>query len=80
MNSSTFSSEINVAPLWRHWLVILLTTLATSSAAVFAAVVMLDPYSTGRLTPIQRVDIAIPTRTFVVAGLARGIDVNTKVE
>ncbi len=71
MNSSTFSSEIDAAALWRRWLVILLTALVTSSAAVFAAVVMLDPYSTGRLTPIQRVDIAIPTRTFVVAGLAR---------
>ena len=71
MNSSTFSSEIDVAASWRRWLAILLITLVTSSATVLAAVVMLDPYSTGRLTPIRRVDIAIPTRTFVVAGLAR---------
>src|ERR1700722_3829916 len=71
MNSSTFSSEIDAAALWRRWLVILLGTLVTSAAAVLAAVVILDPYSTGRLTPIQRGDITIPTRTFVVAGLAR---------
>jgi hypothetical protein len=79
MNSSTFSSEIDVAALWRRWLLILLATLVTSSVAVFAAVVMLDPYSTGRLTPIQRVDIAIPTRTFVVAGLARDPRFNAAV-
>jgi len=79
MSSSTFSSETDVAALWRRWLVILLATLATSSVAVFAAVVMLDPYSTGRLTPIQRVDIAIPTRTFVVAGLARDQRFNAAV-
>jgi len=79
MNSSTFSSEIGVAALWRRWLVLLLATLVMSSAAVLAAVVMLDPYSTGRLTPIQRVDIAIPTRTFVVAGLARDPRFNAAV-
>jgi hypothetical protein len=83
MTSSTSNSEVEPdAPSrarWRRWLVVFLATLAASFAGVLAAVVVLDPYSTGRLTPIRRVDIAIPTRPFNVAGLARDQRFNAAV-
>jgi hypothetical protein len=71
MSSSIFSSEAGPDALWRRWLVVFLATLAGSLAAVFTTIVVLDPYATGRLTPIQRVDIAVPTRPYAVAGLVR---------
>jgi hypothetical protein len=71
MTSSTFSSDGELDGKWRRWLTICLATLATSFATLFAAVVVLDPFSTGRLTPLERVDIAVPTRPYAAAGLAR---------
>ena len=71
MTSSTFSSEGELDAAWRRWLTICLASLAASFAALFAAVVVIDPFSTGRLTPIERVDIAVPTRPYAAVGLAR---------
>jgi hypothetical protein len=71
MTSSTFNSEGELDAKWRRWLMTCLATLAVSYAALFAAVVTLDPFSTGRLTPIERIDIAVPTRPYAAVGLAR---------
>jgi hypothetical protein len=71
MTSSTFSSEGDLDPEWRRWLMTGLAALATSFTVLFAAVVVLDPFSTGRLTPIERVDITVPTRPYAAVGLAR---------
>lgn len=56
---------------WRRWLAIFLLTFAGGSAAVFGGVVLLDPYSTGRLTPFHRIDIAIQNRLYANAGRVR---------
>lgn len=71
MTSSTFSSEAAPDARWRRWIAVFLATLATSFVMLYTAVVVLDPYATGRLTPIQRVDIAVPTRQYAVAGFVR---------
>jgi hypothetical protein len=43
---------------WRNWLVMLLAVAAAVTTAVYVGLVLLDPFSTGRLTPIERIDVA----------------------
>jgi hypothetical protein len=47
MNSSIFSSDTAV-PEWGRWLTVFLGTLALGSALVFALVLTVDPYDSGR--------------------------------
>jgi hypothetical protein len=43
---------------WRNWLVMLPGVAAALTAVLCVGIVLLDPYSTGRLTPIERIDVA----------------------
>jgi hypothetical protein len=56
MNSSTSSSENDDRVSWRRWILVFASVAILASLALFGAVVVIDPFSTGRLTPITRID------------------------
>lgn len=58
-NSNTTIGEraADVAP-WSRWLMIFVTVTILGATTLWCAVIALDPFSTGRLTPIRRIDIA----------------------
>lgn len=56
---------------WRRWLMIFLLTFVVGGAATLGFVVILDPYSTGRLTPFDRIDVALKNRLYANAGRVR---------
>jgi hypothetical protein len=58
MNSSTSSSEAAAAAGWPRWLSSYLLSFAGMIAATYLLIVICDPFSTGRFTPFQTVDIA----------------------
>lgn len=65
MNSSISSSDaagIDAAPAWRRWLAIFLGALAIGCAVIFAIVLIVDPYDSGRvgLLGIKGVNDASP--------------------
>ena len=62
MNSSISSSEFDDPGLWRRWLATLLSSAILGSGLILLFVIVLDPYSTGRLTPITRIDVALGPR------------------
>jgi hypothetical protein len=76
MSSSTSSSEEATSPAgahtdaqWRRWLFALVGSIVAAMAAIYVAVLMLDPFSTGRLTPITRIDVT--TRHLTMGHVAR---------
>lgn len=79
MNSSISASEpaagstaeAHAEAAWRRWLLVYASILAGSLAFVFVAVVVLDPFSTGRLSPVRTVSIATEKRMFAHAGRIR---------
>jgi hypothetical protein len=56
---------------WSRWLARFAATLAVVGAAVFGFVVVMDPYSSGRLTPLTRTDVAMDNRLYANAGRVR---------
>lgn len=73
MNSSISSSEAEAAAAapWMRWIAVYFATLFGVAALLFAAVVILDPYSTGRFTPLTGIEIASSARTYANAGRVR---------
>lgn len=60
-------------PRWRRWLVAFGLTAAGLAAVVYAAVVLIDPYSTGRFSPVQRIDLASSNPRLVKGALVRDL-------
>ena len=56
---------------WRVWLAVFFATALVTAAMLSAALLVLDPYGTGRLTPIQRTDIATDQHAFANAARVR---------
>jgi hypothetical protein len=56
---------------WRRWLRSFLILLAAFGGAAYLAVLLLDPFATGRFTPLERVDIASRNMRLARAGLVR---------
>ena len=78
MSSSISSSEprprqrrTGDAQAWRGWLLTLLSVSFGGTAFLYAAVVLLDPFATGRLTPLEHFDVASEKRMFAHAGRVR---------
>jgi hypothetical protein len=71
MSSSISSSDGGTPTAWRRWLAIYAATLAAGVAALWLFVVLSDPFSTGRLTPLRGIDIATSVRTLANAGRVR---------
>jgi hypothetical protein len=57
-SSGESGSETVQARRWRDWLAALLGVAAALTAVVYVGMVLIDPFSTGRLTPIERIDVA----------------------
>jgi len=68
---SEFAVERGAEPAWRRWLVLFIAALLGLAGALYLAVVLLDPFSTGRFTPLQRIDIAIHSVALSNAGRVR---------
>ncbi len=66
-------------PLWRRWLWILAFLTLAPFAALYAIVVVVDPFSTGRFTPITRIDIATHNLTLAHAGRVRDLTFNAAI-
>jgi hypothetical protein len=64
MNSTISNSNATIGQgaadvsRWSRWLVIFLTVTLLGAATLWCTVTVLDPFSTGRLTPLRRIDIA----------------------
>ncbi len=56
MSLSISNSEEADRAIWRRWIVGFVSTWAFISLMLLAIVVVFDPFSTGRLTPITRID------------------------
>ena len=52
------AKERHTDRFWRRWLVTLLASALGPLAVLYVAVILIDPFSTGRFTPIQRIDLA----------------------
>lgn len=68
MNSSTSSSD---APLWRHWIGSFCVVAVAGLIVLYATIVLVDPFSTGRFAVFDTVDIAISDRMLAGVGRAR---------
>lgn len=75
MSSSTSNFEAAAAAdtsaKWRHWLAVFFATLAGLIGASYLLVLVIDPFSTGRFTPIKRVDVASRLPQYANAGRVR---------
>jgi hypothetical protein len=58
---------------WRRWLVAFLATTAVVGIAVYLAIVLIDPFATGRFTPVGRIDLASGNPRLDKAGLVRDL-------
>jgi hypothetical protein len=56
MNSSISSSEISENSLWRRWIIGFAITFFCAIIFLLSVITVIDPFSSGRLTPITRVD------------------------
>jgi hypothetical protein len=59
------------APLWRRWLAAFLLTTVLLGTTLYAVIVLVDPFSTGRFTLVQGVDIASRNARLLKGAVAR---------
>src|SRR5262249_28816589 len=59
------------SPMWRRWYGACFAVSASALVMLYFAVLLLDPFSTGRFTPIDRVDIATRVPQYANAGRVR---------
>jgi len=71
VQSSIFNSEVVEGSAWKRWLMTLLASVLLGTGLVWLFVIILDPFSTGRLTPLKRIDITIGPRGYTHAGRLR---------
>jgi hypothetical protein len=71
MNSSTFSSDDESAAGYRRWLVRFCCVFLFGLLLSYVGVVLCDPFSTGRMSAISGLDIAISNRALSNAARAR---------
>jgi hypothetical protein len=62
-------ADVEDSRRWRRWLIALVSIIVGTMAVVYGGVVLLDPFSTGRFTPIDRIDMA--TRNITMGHVAR---------
>jgi hypothetical protein len=73
MSSSISSSDDPAASRtpWRAWIRTFFSTAVTGIVALYAAVVLVDPYSTGRFAIFDGIDVAISNRVLGNVGRVR---------
>jgi hypothetical protein len=71
MNSFIFNFEPERQGCWAGWIATYLASLVSATFALYAFVVLLDPFSTGWFTPFDAIDIAFSGRAEANAGRVR---------
>jgi hypothetical protein len=61
---------------WRNWLILVLSLGAIASIVLWLAVVLIDPFSTGRFALTQRIDITTTNSRLADVAVARNPDFN----
>jgi len=56
---------------WRRWLAVFAGTTFVVGAVVYLAVLLIDPFATGRFTPIKSIELASNNPRLLKAGLVR---------
>ncbi|MGH6768106.1 MAG: hypothetical protein ACRECO_03685 [Xanthobacteraceae bacterium] len=69
MSTAELTDDVDLSRRWRRWLITLVSIIAGTMALVYGGVLLLDPFSTGRFTPIKRIDIA--TKNITMGHVAR---------
>jgi hypothetical protein len=69
--SMAADSGIDDARLWRQWLAAFLLTAGVLGAVLYTGVVLIDPFSTGRFSLTQSIDIASRNPRLIKGGVAR---------
>jgi len=64
MNLSISASDHTSAAAWRLWLLQFVGVTAATTLVLLAFIVLLDPFSTGRLTPLDRIDYVTNNRLY----------------
>lgn len=64
-------TSVDDAQLWRRWLAAFLLTAGILSVVLYAGVVLIDPFSTGRFSLMQGIDIASRNPRLIKGGIAR---------
>ncbi len=62
---------VDDARAWRRWLFTFLATTVVLGAVVYVAIVLIDPFATGRFTPIRSIELASNNPRLLKAGLVR---------
>jgi hypothetical protein len=70
-NTKASAADNGEARLWQRWLRTFLLTAAILGAALYAGVVLIDPFSTGRFALSQNIDIASRNPRLFKGGVAR---------
>lgn len=70
-DATQIEGAIAEAPQWRRWLACLVLGSAGGAAVLFAFIVLIDPYSTGRLALMQRLDRVPVDAWLAKAGVIR---------
>ncbi len=70
-NISSTADGIEDARLWRRWLAAFLLTAGVLGAVLYAGVVLIDPFSTGRFSLTQDIDIASRNPRLIKEAVAR---------
>src|SRR5450432_3493581 len=73
MSLSISDSDAASGQIWGRWLAVCLTILGSLTAALYLAVVLLDPYSTGRFSPIRSVVIVTDQACYADAARVRDL-------
>lgn len=69
--TSTGTVEGREARRWRRWLATFLLTTALLGTALYAGVVLIDPFSTGRFSMVSGIDVASRNARLLKGGIAR---------
>ena len=67
----TLADDTDSARLWRRWIRVFVLTTAILGGVLYAGVVLVDPFSTGRFSLSQGVDNATRNPRRVKGGVAR---------
>lgn len=79
MSSTDTTADPNEALAWRRWLLVLVGMTAAVTLLLLGLIVVIDPYSTGRLTFIKRLDFVTGNRLYDSAARVRDPSFNSAI-
>ncbi len=78
-DTTQIEGAIAEAPQWRRWLACLVLGSAGGAAMLFAFILLIDPYTTGRLALSGRLDMASGNASFAKAAVIRDPQFDTAI-